>query len=436
MSSRNPTVSSSTTFSKKIKKSLPPIIPPETIMLISEVPDFLRRLNIMRVPTKPAEQALPYSKTETEEIIAAMKETLMASPAPTPVILPKKRKRPIYDFKQLAEKIAKHDHNEILDPKVEEVIVNTEDTVPIPVVKKNKGKKLMNEIDFGLIKQNRLRRKRENPSKVPEKVVPPKKAKIEIQEKKSKTAVELIPVKKSKSRIQSQKITKVADKIIDENFASKIQTRNRKKNFIEKSISNEKLIKEDRPINNNDLSCSFVDLESSQEISSSEVPQKKTVKVNPFKPKARNRRKPGVFFGSRKRKRNLKTENKIQPSKVDNAPLSKIVLKSELINSNALVLEPTHELQVLQNCDETLEDITKTEDTISQESLQHIQNEPMIATVTVNENVVTAPISADTTESLEPEEAAEPLYPIQSDAFYDLPSISLGSILSSVNQAS
>lgn len=437
MSSRNPTVSSSTTFSKKIKKPLPPVIPPETAMLISEVPDFLRRLNIMRVPTKPAEQALPCSKTETEEIIAAMKETLMASPAPTPVILPKKRKRPIYDFKQLAEKIAKHDHNEILDPKIEENIDNTEETVPIPVVIKKKGKKLMNEIEVGLIKQNRLRRKRENPSKVPERVVPPKKAKLEIQENKSKTAVELISVKKStKSRIQSKKVTKVPEKIIDENFASKIQTRNRKKNFIEESLSNEKLIKEERPINNNDLSSSFVDLESSQEISSSDVPLKKTVKVNPFKPKARNRRKPGVFFGSRKRKRNLKTENKVQPSKVDNVPLPEIMLKSEFSDSNAVVLEPTDE-QVLQNCDETLEDNSKTKDTVPQESLEHVQNEPIIAITVKEENVVTAPISADTTESLEPEEAAEPRWPIQSDAFYDLPStISLGSILSSVNQAS
>jgi len=140
MSSCNPTVSSSTTYSKKIKKPLPLVIP-ENTLLISEAPDFLRSLNIMRAPSKPAEHMLLCSKTETEEIIAAMKETLMASPAPTPVILPKKRKRPIYDFKLLAEKIAKHDHNKILDPKPEEVNDKTEETISVPVVVNNKGKK-------------------------------------------------------------------------------------------------------------------------------------------------------------------------------------------------------------------------------------------------------------------------------------------------------
>jgi len=206
MSSRNPTVSSSIMFSKKIKKPLAPVIIPESAVLISEAPDFLRSLNIMRAPRKPVEQALPCTRTETEEIIAAMKETLMASPAPIPIVLPKKRKRPTYDLKQLAEKIAKHDHNEILDPKIEETNDNAKETVPIPAVVKNKGKKLMSEIEVGLIKQNRLRRKRAIPSVAPAKVpVPTKKAKIEIQEKKLKNIVEPTTVIKSKNRTQTKK---------------------------------------------------------------------------------------------------------------------------------------------------------------------------------------------------------------------------------------
>lgn len=432
MSSRNPTVSSSTTlFNKKVKKPLPVVT--ETAMLISEAPDFLRSLNIMRAPPKSAEHSLPSSKTETEEIIAAMKETLMASPAPIPVILPKKRKRPNYDFKQLAEKIAKHDHNEILDSKVKEENDKTEEPIPIPVAVKNKGKKLMNEIEVGLIKDNRLRRKREIPS-VPEKVVPvpTKKSKIENS---TKSPVESIPISKSKKQALSKKTAKVLEKkTIDENFVSKIQTRNRKKNFIEESLSNEILpsVKDDSLASNNESSNSFVDFESSQEVSSSEVPSKqKTVKVNPFKPKARNRRKPGVFFGSRKRKRNLKTDNKKQQptsSKVDDAPL--LLPKLEYSDSkNLIVLDD----KVLS------QEIIKTDNTVQsapQELRKPIENESLMGNVK-EENKVTAPISADMTELKEPEEVAEPRWHSQSDSFFDLPSaISLGSILSSVNQVS
>ncbi|XP_022178353.1 uncharacterized protein LOC111039252 isoform X2 [Myzus persicae] len=432
MSSRNPTVSSSSTtlFNKKVMKPLP--VKTETAMLISEAPDFLRSLNIMRAPLKSAEHSLPSSKTETEEIIAAMKETLMASPAPIPVILPKKRKRPIYDFKQLAEKIAKHDHNEILDSKVEEDNDNIEESIPIPVVVKNKGKKLMNEIEVGLIKQNRLRRKREIPP-VPEKLapVPSKRAKIENS---TKSIVESIPISKSKKQALSKKTTKVLEKkTIDDNFVSKIQTRNRKKNFIEESLSNEVLpsCKDDSLANNNE-SSSFVDFESSQEVSSSEVPPKqKTVKVNPFKPKARNRRKPGVFFGSRKRKRNLKTDNKKQQptsSKVDDAPL--LLPKLEYSDSTNLIVSNLIDKVLPQ-------EIIKTDNTVQsapQELKKPIENESLMANVK-EENKATAPISADTTESKEPEEVAEPRWHSQSDAFFDLPSaISLGSILSSVNQ--
>lgn len=437
-----------TTFSKKIKKPLPVVETTETAVLVSEAPDFLRSLNIMRAPVKPAENTLPCNKTETEEIIAAMKETLMASPAPTPVILPKKRKRPTYDFKQLSEKIAKHDHNKILDPIVKSVDDNVEeiipvpDPVPVPAVVKNKGKKLMSEIEIGLIKQNRLRRKREIPSKIFEKPpVPLKKAKVENQEK---NIVESIPVKKPKIQTSSKKIPKLPEKkTIDENFVSKIQTRNRKKNFIEKSLSNEILMeKEDKPTNNNNESCSsFVDFESSQEITSEVLPtQKKTVKVNPFKPKAKNRRKPGVFFGSRKRKRNIKTENKNQQptsSKIDDTPVSDVKPKLDCLDSDPLISEQKE--QVL-NCDEKLENTSVTDITV-QKTPQGVleksdEKEFLIETVT-EENKATAPISTDIKESKEPEEVAEPRWHSQSDTFFDMPSsISLGSILSSVNQAS
>jgi len=434
MSSRNPTVSSSTTlFNKKVKKPLPVLT--ETAMLISEAPDFLRSLNIMRAPLKSAEHSLPSSKTETEEIIAAMKETLMASPAPIPVILPKKRKRPIYDFKQLAEKIAKHDHNEILDSKVEEDNDNTEKSVPIPVAVKNKGKKLMNEIEVGLIKQNRLRRKREIPS-VPEKVVPvpPKRSKIENS---TKSIVESIPISKSKKPAISKKTTKILEKkTIDENFVSKIQTRNRKKNFIEESLSNEILPsgKDDSLANNNESSNSFVDFESSQEVPSSEVPPKqKTVKVNPFKPKARNRRKPGVFFGSRKRKRNLKTDNKKQQpssSKVDDAP--SLLPKLEYSDSTNLIVSDLIDKVLPQEIINTDNNVQN----LPQELKKPIENESLMVNVR-EENKATAPISTDTTELKEPEEVAEPRWHSQADPFFDLnSSISLGSILSSVNQAS
>lgn len=433
MSSRNPTVSSSSTFTKKIKKPSPVIT--ETAMLISEAPDFLRSLNIMRAPIKSAEFALPCNKTETEEIIAAMKETLMASPAPTPVILPKKRKRPTYDFKQLAEKIAKHNHNEILDPKVEEVNGNTEDSTPVLVVANNKGKKLMKQIEVGLIKQDRLRRKRGIPSKVPKNVeVPPKKAKIEIQDKNIKN-VETPHVKKPK--VPAKKKTKIPEKkIIDENFTSKIQTRNRKKNFIEESLSNESPPeKDDKLKNNNESSISYVDLESSQEVSASEVPQnEKTVKINPFKPKDKKykkRRKPGVFFGSRKKKRNWRTINKNQQP--TSSKMDKITPKLEYSNSNKLNSKQNEE-PVLQNNEIgiNIKDI-KTE-FIVQESLKPAQIEPK---TNVEENKVTAPISTDILETREPEEVAEPRWHSQTDAFFDLPStISLGSILSSVNQAS
>lgn len=443
MSSRNPTVSSSTTYSKKIKKIQPAVIP-EKATLISEAPDFLRRLNIMRAPPKPAEHALPCSKTETEEIIAAMRETLMASPAPTPVVLPKKRKRPIYNIKQLAEKIAKHDHNEILDPKVEEIDEIPKETVPVPQAN-NKGKNLMNQVEVGLIKQSRLRRKRGNPSSIPEKVVPPKKAKIEVQEVNVKLAEESALSKNSKNQTQRKKKPKVLEKkTIGEIFVSRIQTRNRKKNFIkESSFIEAHSGNEDKAINNN-KSSSVVDMESSQELSLSDcVPPKKTVKVNPFKPKARSRRKPGVFFGSRKKKRNLKTENKNQqpaPSKVDDTPLTEVIPKLEYSDPNPLVLEQT-EKQVLQNCSEELQDITKIEFTsvqhIPQESPKSVQNEVSLKETVNEENKVAAPISADTPDSKEPEEVAEPRWHTQSDAFFDLPStVSLGSILSSVNQAS
>lgn len=424
----------------------------ETAALVSEAPDFLRSLNIMRAPVKPAENVLPCNKTETEEIIAAMKETLMASPAPTPVILPKKRKRPNYDIKQLSEKIAKHDHNEILDPIVKVVDENTEETVPVPVsvpvpvpvVVKNKGKKLMSEIEVGLIKKDRLRRKREIPSKAFEKPpVPLKKAKIEIQEK---NVVESSQVKKPKVQASSKKIPKLpGKKTIDENFVSKIQTRNRKKNFIERSLSSEILVeKEKKPINNNNESCSsFVDLESSQEVPSEVLPtQKKTVKVNPFKPKARNRRKPGVFFGSRKRKRNIKTENKKQqpiPSKVNNdTSLSDVKPKLECLCSNPSISEQKEKEQVI-DCDETLEDPSVTDVTVQKtpQELEKCDENKFLVETVVEENKATAPISVDTTESKEPEEVAEPRWHSQSDTFFDLTStISLGSILSSVNQAS
>lgn len=517
MSSRNPTVSNSTMFSKKIKKSMPPIsIVAEAAAPIEEAPDFLRSLNIIRAPPKPAEPSLPCKKTETEEIIAAMKKTLMASPAPTPVILPKKRKRPIYDFKHLAEKIAKHDHNAVLNPKVEdEVVDNVSEIVvpPVPVVVKNKGKNLMNQVEVGLIKQNRLRKKRVIPPMIPKKApkIQQKKAKVEAKiEIKEETVikVESIPAEKIKNQVQAKKKAKVPKKkTIDENFASRVQTRNRKKNFIEESLSNVKpsLEKEVKPINiNNESSSSFVDVESSQEVSLSDVPPKnsKTVKVNPFKPKARNRRKPGVFFGSRKRKRNLKTENKKRqpPSKVD----EKSKLKSS--NSNSLVPEQI-DVKVSQNCmKEPVKDIVKTEvivPTEPQKPPKFAQNEPTKTEITVpkeqqklpksiqneptkteviipkepqespksslkeptksevvlnelqespisaqnesstvivtEENKVAAPTTtADTTtESKEPEEAAEPHWQTQSDGFFDLPSeVSLGSILSSVNQAS
>lgn len=446
--SRNPTVSSSTTFSKKMKKIVPPVIS-ETVTLISDAPDFLRSLNIVRAPLRPAEPVLPCSKTETEQIIAAMKETLMASPAPTPVILPKKRKRQIYDLKQLAEKIAKHDHNVILDPKVEEVNDNKVEDVPIPVVVKNKGKKLMSEIEVGLIKQNRLRRKREIPSIVPEKVLHQlKKPKTKILEKNTKNVEEdTTSAKKTKNVIQPKKKPKIpAKKTLDENFISKIQTRNRKKNFIEELSSNNKLSeKEGKTLNNNELSSSLVDIDSSQEIPSSEVPpKKKVVKVNPFKPKAKNRRNPGVFFGSRKRKRNIKTENKSQLPTTNK--VSEDVLASETIpklkysNSNLPVTKPIKEQKVLQNCNiQKLDGIIKTEISVkerAQESLKFSQNESIIMTIN-EEHKVTAPISADTTELKEPEEIAEPRWHTQSDNFFDLPStVSLGSILSSVNQAS
>lgn len=518
MSSRNPTVSSSTMFSKKIKKSMPPIsIVTEAAAPVEEAPDFLRSLNIIRAPPKPAEPSLPCRKTETEEIIAAMKKALMASPAPTPVILPKKRKRPIYDFKHLAEKIAKHDHNAILNPKIEEEVIidNTIKTVipPVPVVVKNKGKNLMNQVEVGLIKQNRLRKKRVIPPIIPKKApkVPPKKAKIEakieIKEETVINVVESIPAEKIKSQVQVKKKAKVSKKkAIDENFASRVQTRNRKKNFIEESLSNvtPSLEKEVKPLNNNnESSSSFVDVESSQEVSLSDVPPKnnKTVKVNPFKPKARNRRKPGVFFGSRKRKRNLKTENKKrQPSNKVNE-ISK--LKSS--DSNSLVSEQIN-VKVFQNgMKEPIKDIktevivptepqkspktaqnesikievtvlkeqqklpkstqiepTKTEVIIPKEPqespkptvkeptkfevvLNEFQESPISAqnesptVIVTEENKVAAPTTtADTTaESKEPEEATEPHWQTQSDGFFDLPSeVSLGSILSSVNQAS
>lgn len=444
MNSRNPTVSSSTVFNKKIKKPLAPVVISESAVLISEAPEFLRSLNIMRAPRRPVEQALPCTKTETEEIIAAMKETLMASPAPTPIVLPKKRKRPTYDLKQLAEKIAKHDHNKILDPKIEETNDNSKETVPIPTVVKNKGKKLMSEIEVGLIKQNRLRRKRAIPSNIPEKVpIPTKKAKIEIQEKKSKNIVKSsATVMKSKNQTQTKKTTKVsAKKSINENFTSKIQTRNRKKNFIEESLSNEiPSLKKKESINNNESSSSFVDFESSQENASLAVPQKKAVKVNPFKPKARNRRKPGVFFGSRGRKRNLKTENKNQQttsSKVDDAPLSKTIPKLEFSNSNAIISE---QIEDIQNCDKEKKGNTKTESTVqkasSQDSQPFAQNELLEMRIK-EENEVTAPIIANTTEHLKRHEVAEPRWHTQTDAFYEMPStVSLGSILSSVNQVS
>jgi len=65
-----------------------------------------------------------------------------------------------------------------------------------------------------------------------------------------------------------------------------------------------------------------------------------------------------------------------------------------------------------------------------------IENESLTANVK-EENKATAPISTDTTELKEPEEVAEPRWHSQSDAFFELNSaISLGSILSSVNQAS
>lgn len=453
MSSRNPTVSSSTsTFSKKIRK-MPAVVVPETAKLIAETPDFLRRLNIIRVPPKPVEpNVLPCSsKTETEEIIAAMKKTLMASPAPTPVILPKKRKRPIYDFKQLAEKIAKHDHNKILDPKVEEVNDNREETIPVPV--SNKHKQLMSQIEVGLIQQNRLRRKRViPPPAVTEKApVPPKKAKIEIQEKSTKNiAIEPIatPVKKTKNQIIAKKKTKVLEKTIDENFASKIQTRNRKKNFIEESLSQELTSgKKEKSINNNESSSSgFVDCESSQEVSLSEVPSKQsTVKLNPFKPKHRNRRKPGVFFGSRKRKAKQKSKknNQQSTSRLDDGTSAKI-MKSEFSNPIPVVSEQIEE-KVLQNCDKKveLEEVNvKTEVEVQQEPQEETEkrkktSEHEVALTVSKENKVAAPISVDSTEPKEPEEVAEPRWHVQSDAFFDLhPNVSLGSILSSVNQAS
>lgn len=428
---------------------MPPVIS-ETATPISDAPDFLRSLNIVRAPLKPAEPVLPCNKTETEQIIAAMKETLMASPAPTPVILPKKRKRPAYDFKQLAEKIAKHDHNVILDPKVEETNDNKVEHVPVPVVVKNKGKKLMSEIEVGLIKQNRLRRKREIPSNVPEKVTHQlKKPKIETHRKTTKNIeVDSTSTKKTKNTIQPKKKPKTpTKKTLDENFVCKIQTRNRKKNFIEESSISDKLLgKGGKTINNNESSSSFVDIDSSQEIPSSEVPsKKKIVKVNPFKPKSKHRRNPGVFFGSRKRKRNIKTENKNQLptlSKVsEDVPTFEIIPKLEYISSNLTVSEPIKEQKDLQNSDvQKLDVIVKTEISEQEEaqSLRSSQKEPTILIVN-EEDKVTAPISATsgTTESKEPEEVAEPRWHIQSDAFYDLPStVSLGSILSSVNQAS
>lgn len=438
MSSRNPSVSNSTTFNKKVKKSLPPVIT-ETAVLISEAPDFLRSLNIMRAPHKPVESPLPCSKTETEEIIAAMKETLMASPAPSPVILPKKRKRPNYDFMRLAEKIAKHDHNKILDPKIDEDNSNTvlKATDPIPVVVNNKGKKLMSQVEVGLIKQNRLRRKREIPLNVIEKdIIPSKKAKIDIQEKN----LDSIPVKKSKRQTQSKKKSNDPKTgSIEENLSSKIQTRNSRKNFIKESLSNNSVLwKEDKSMNNNELSSSFVDFEFSQEKTDSPL-KNKTVKVTSLKPKARNRRKPGVFFGSRKKKRNLKTENKTpQPtsSNVEESS-SDTISKLEYSDLNKTVLEQIQE-DVLQNCTKELEDNKPTESIVQKEPQepQIFAQEPRKLTVK-EENKVTAPISTDTTELKEPEEVAEPSWHTQSDSFFDLPStISFGSILSSVNQAS
>lgn len=450
MSSRNPTVSNSTTFSKKIKKILPPVIP-DTAMLVSEVPDFLRSLNIMRAPPKPTEHnTLPCSsKTETEEIIAAMKKTLMASPAPTPVILPKKRKRPIYDFKQLAEKIAKHDHNKILDPKNEEVN-DTEQTVPAPVVTNNKHKQLLSQIEIGLIQQNRLRRKRVIPPVAPEKTpVPPKKPKIEIQEKNTKNIkIESNSVKKTKNVDQAKKkVQTLEKKIIDENFVSKIQTRNRKKTFIEESLSNGlSSRKKEKSLNNNESSnSSFIDIESSQEMSLSKVPSKKTtVKVNPFKPKSRNRRTPGVFFGSRKRKTKEKKKkiNQSTSQKINDKPSKIIPTKSES-DRNSVVSEQIKE-QVLHNCikeiefkDENINTGVEVQETMDELETCAQTKEHEIVMKMDKENKVAAPISTGTTDSKEPEEVAEPRWHGQSDAFFDLPStISLGSILSSVNQVS
>lgn len=448
MSNRNPTVSSSTsTFSKRIKKTSSAIVP-EREKLIAETPDFLRKLNIIRVPPKPVEpNVLPCSKTETEEIIAAMKKTLMASPAPTPIILPKKRKRPIYDFKQLAEKIAKHDHNKILDPKVEEVNDNTEETVPVPV--SNKHKQLKSQIEVGLIQQNRLRRKRViPPPTVHEKApVPSKKAKIEVQDKGPKSiAVEptATPIKKTKNKILSKKKIKVLEKTIVENFASKIQTRNRKKTFIEESLSmNLSSGKKEKSINNNESSSSgFIDFESSQEVSLSEVPSKQsTVKLNLFKPKPKNRRKPGVFFGSRKKKPKLKSKKKNQQSKAkkDDNTQSK-TMKSDLSDPIPAVSEQIEETVVQNKCDKNVEAKVKveTQHEPQEESGKRVKkNEPEVALTVNKENKVAAPISANTATPKEPEEVAEPRWHAQSDAFYDMPpTVSLGSILSSVNQVS
>ncbi|XP_050430229.1 uncharacterized protein LOC126839164 isoform X2 [Adelges cooleyi] len=434
--SRNLTVSSSTVYSKKIKKPLP--VAPETANLISEAPDFLRKLNIMRAPSKPAEHVTPFSKSETEEIIAAMRKTLMASPAPTPVVLPKKRKRAPYDFKQLAEKIAQHDHNEILDPKVD-VDKNVSSEVVQVSVNKNKGIKLMKEVEIGLIKQDRLRRKRDNPEKVFEKpVVPPKKAKIETRVKNTKFDVQVTEKTKVGTQVKKKNYKAVTKKSVVKSDAPKVQTRNSKRDKVKKLPSTELplLEKEDDKalVVNDDESSSFIDLESSQDMCSSNTSDnKKVVKVNPFKPKAKNRRKPGIFFGSRKRKRNLKTENKIQSSTTEfdlSSPNSKC---SEV----SAVKADQNKEQILPNGEEVFNELIKTDFPLQEKCLnleKIAQNESKIQ-MDKGETKATAPICADVTESKEPEEVAEPRWHTQSDSFFDLPStISLGSILSSVNK--
>ncbi|XP_050531729.1 uncharacterized protein LOC126900225 isoform X2 [Daktulosphaira vitifoliae] len=434
--SRNLTISSSTTYSKKIKKPLP--LSTETANLISEAPDFLRKLNIMRAPPKQIEQTTgPFSKNETEEIIAAMKETLMASPAPTPVVLPKKRKRILYDFKQLAEKIAKHDHNEILDPDTKE-IENTdtpieETVVRIPTIKK-KGKNLMNEVQVDLIKQNRLRRKRNVPEKGLENpVVPLKKSKFEPQTKLVKNIAPEKEVKAEVIQINKKKTKKITKKVINEKVISKIQTRNSKKNTIAKSSSLELDPLNEKSLNNESFS-NFIDLESSQELCLTEIIDKKKVtKVNPFKPKPKHRRKPGIFFGSRKRKRTTKTENKTQSS----ANKLNVILKNSQC-SDTLVVEVDSKEQILSNSEEIFNELVKSTTPLQEKCLnsdKNAQNDSKVQFIDKVEAKAITPFSADATESKEPEEIAEPRWHSQSDSFFDIPStISLGSILSSVNK--